>query len=117
MASAVLKPSPARSALSAKRVVPRLCNGDHLTWEEFSARWDATPGLKKAELINGVVYMSPLSYQSGRAEDNLKYWPREYERRTPGVEGGGNMTWRMFDDAPQPDAYLQIGRASCRERV
>jgi hypothetical protein len=108
MACAVLKTSALRSAPGNGRAVPRLCNGDHLTWEQFSARWDATPGLKKAELINGIVYTSPLSYQTGRTEDNLKYLTREYERRTPGVEGGGNLTWRMFDDAPQPDAYLRI---------
>lgn len=108
MASAVLKTSAHRSAPGNGRVVPRLCNGDHLTWEEFSARWDATPGLKKAELINGIVYMSPLSHVSSRAEDNLRMLFRSYEVATVGVEACGNTTWRMFKDAPQPDAYLRI---------
>jgi hypothetical protein len=36
-----------------------LQNGDHLTLAEFERRFDATPNLKKAELIEGVVYMPP----------------------------------------------------------
>jgi len=39
---------------SRPRVLP-LEPGDHLTREEFERRYDATPGLKKAELIEGVV--------------------------------------------------------------
>ena len=37
---------------------PPLQNGDHLTAEEFERRFDAMPDLKKAELIDGVVYIS-----------------------------------------------------------
>lgn len=102
MGSAVLKTNPQARRMSS------LTNGDHLTWEQFATRWDATPGLKKAELINGIVFMSPLTYQSSRMEDNLRHWAREYERATPGTKGGGNATWRMLDDAPQPDAFLRI---------
>lgn len=36
--------------------LPRLENGDHLTRAEFERRYDAMPGLKRAELIEGVVY-------------------------------------------------------------
>jgi len=32
-------------------------NGDRLTRAEFERRYDAMPGVKKAELIEGVVYM------------------------------------------------------------
>ena len=38
----------------AKRIAPTtppLANGDRLTREEFERRYDAMPGLKKAELI------------------------------------------------------------------
>jgi hypothetical protein len=36
-------------------------NGDHLTRDEFERRYEAMPNLKKAELIDGVVYMpSPV---------------------------------------------------------
>jgi len=33
-------------------------NGDHLTQAEFEQRYHAMPYLKKAELIEGIVYMS-----------------------------------------------------------
>src|SRR5437016_896012 len=37
--------------------------GDHLTRDEFERRYDAMPDLKKAELIEGVVYMpSPVRF-------------------------------------------------------
>ncbi|HEY2585732.1 MAG TPA: hypothetical protein VGI81_08215 [Tepidisphaeraceae bacterium] len=39
--------------------VPPLESGDHLTRDEFERRYDATSGVKKAELIDGVVYMPP----------------------------------------------------------
>ena len=43
-------------AVSESGILP-LENGDHLTRKEFDRRWDAMPWLKKAELIDGVVYM------------------------------------------------------------
>jgi Uma2 family endonuclease len=46
--------SPASVAPS--KVYP-LEHGDHLTVDEFEQRYDATPGLKKAELIDGKVYI------------------------------------------------------------
>jgi hypothetical protein len=46
--------------------IPPLHNGDRLTATEFQRRFDASPGfLKKAELIEGIVYMAPpVSYES-----------------------------------------------------
>ncbi len=39
-------------------------SGDRLTREEFERRYEAMPQLKKAELIEGVVYVpSPLRYE------------------------------------------------------
>ena len=44
-----------------KNRIPTLENGDRLTQVEFERRYDAMPHLKKAELIEGIVYMaSPL---------------------------------------------------------
>jgi hypothetical protein len=44
------------------RPLPPLRNGDHLTRDEFERRYDAMPDLKKAELIDGVVFVpSPVS--------------------------------------------------------
>ena len=48
--------------------IPPLQNGDRLTADEFERRYDAMPDLKKAELINGVVYMaSPVSMEDHAA--------------------------------------------------
>ena len=44
---------------------PPLENGDRLTRCEFERRYDAMPHIKKAELIEGVVYMaSPVRFKS-----------------------------------------------------
>ena len=41
--------------------IPPLESGDRLTRAEFLRRYDAMPDLKKAELIEGVVYVpSPV---------------------------------------------------------
>ena len=43
--------------------VPRLHNGDHLNRFEFARRYEADPDVRRAELIEGVVYMSsPVSH-------------------------------------------------------
>lgn len=38
--------------------IPPLENGDRLSREEFERRYEAMPELKKAELINGRVYIA-----------------------------------------------------------
>jgi hypothetical protein len=44
---------------------PGLCNGDRLTRAEFERRYSAMPTVKKAELIEGVVYMpSPVTHKN-----------------------------------------------------
>jgi hypothetical protein len=45
--------------------IPPLESGDRLTRHEFERRYTAMPYLKKAELIEGIVYVaSPLRFQS-----------------------------------------------------
>ena len=68
------------------------------------------PRLKKAELIEGVVYVHPctssLSWSSAYPSDRLA---RQYEANTPGVEASDNVTVRLdLDNEPQPDALLFI---------
>ena len=75
------------------------------------ARYEAMPELKKAELIEGVVYMpSPVRHRRhSRPNYHLSTWVGFYETMTPGVEGGGNGTVRLdLDNEPQPDVYLMI---------
>lgn len=48
-------------AIASTLTLPPLENGDKLTRIEFERRYHAMPQLKKAELIEGIVYMaSPL---------------------------------------------------------
>ena len=49
-----------RSSLTAE--IPPLENGDCLTRDEFERRYEASPHIKKAELIDGLVFVaSPVS--------------------------------------------------------
>jgi Uma2 family endonuclease len=87
-----------------------LQNGDRLTRAEFERRYAAMPGLKKAELIEGVVYMpSPVSDDHSGPHFDLITWLGLYRMATPGVVGGDNGTLRLdLDNDPQPDAFLRI---------
>src|SRR2546427_633255 len=90
--------------------IPPLENGDRLTRAEFERRYDAMPGLTKAELIEGVVYMpSPISVDHDGPHFDLITWLGVYRAATPGVRGGDNGSLRLdLDNMPQPDAYLMI---------
>jgi hypothetical protein len=104
--SALASPPPAGVAK-----VPPLHNGDRLTAEEFERRFDATPGLTKAELIDGVVYMAPpiTLEDHGGPHFDLIFWLAWYRALTPGVRGGDNATVRLPEaNRPQPDALLLI---------
>jgi len=92
-------------------VVPALENGDRLTRAEFERRYEAMPHLKKAELIEGVVYVpSPVRHrQHGLPHAHLIGWLFQYTANTPGVEVGDNSSVRLdLDNEPQPDALLFI---------
>ena len=91
--------------------IPPLENGDRLTRDEFERRYHAMPGLKKAELIEGEVYMpSPVRQRfHGRPHSHLNHWLTSYEAETPGVEVGDNSTVRLdSENEPQPDCLLFI---------
>lgn len=88
---------------------PPLQNGDHLTRTEFERRYDAMPELKKAELIEGVVYMpSPVRIRRhSRPHVRIAAWAGIYEANTPGVIAGDNGSIRMdLRNMPQPDVFL-----------
>lgn len=93
------------------RAIPELENGDRLTRPEFERRFDATPGLKLAELIEGVVYMSPRVRfrQHGEPHAHLAGWLGNYDAATPGVEAGNSGHVRLdWDNMPQPDVLLLL---------
>jgi Uma2 family endonuclease len=90
---------------------PLLEPGDHLTREEFERRYQAMPHLKKAELIEGVVFMSSAVRWNPHAvpQAALTTWLGVYWAFTPGVQSGDNGTLRFdLGNVPQPDAALII---------
>jgi len=95
----------------SRLVIPPLENGDRLSRFEFERRYEAMPHIKKAELIEGAVYMaSPLRIRShGEPHGNLIGWLWTYKIATPGTVLGDNPTVRLdLDNEPQPDAVLFI---------
>ena len=100
-----------QSAIAPTLTIPPLENGDRLTRTEFERRYDTMPQVKKAELIEGIVYMaSPLRFRShGKPHAYIMGWLAMYEAATPGVELGDNATVRLdADNEPQPDALLRV---------
>jgi len=91
--------------------IPPLENGDLLSRAEFERRYTAMPALKKAELIERIVYMaSPLRFEPhAEPHADLMGWLWSYKIATPGVRLGDNPTVRLdLDNEPQPDAVLLI---------
>jgi len=91
--------------------IPPLANGDKLTRYEFERRYNAMPHLKKAELIEGIVYMAAaLRFKShGEPHGQIITWLGIYAAMTPGVSLGDNPTVRLdLDNEPQPDVVLLI---------
>jgi Uma2 family endonuclease len=91
--------------------LPPLAQGDHLTRAEFERRYEAMPDGVKAELIEGIVYMSPPVSLNEHAEPHMDLMTLlgHYKAYTPGIRGGDNGTLRLdLDNMPQPDGFLMI---------
>jgi Uma2 family endonuclease len=91
--------------------IPPLKHGARLTSDEFERRYDAMPHIKKAELIEGVVYMpSPVRADiHGDPHADVMGWLGVYRAATPGVRASDNSSSRLDDaNIPQPDASLRI---------
>jgi Uma2 family endonuclease len=100
----VTKPEP-------NGAIPPLENGDRLNRIEFERRYSAMPHVKKAELIEGVVYMpSPVNHlKHGRPHGAVIGWLSVYLEETDGVDMGTESTIRLdMENEPQPDACLII---------
>jgi Uma2 family endonuclease len=94
-------------------LIPTLQAGDRLTRAEFERRYHATPGVNKAQLIEGIVYMpSPVRYQvHGFPHSILNTVVGYYLAKTPGLGLADNATVRLDpDNAPQPDLMLLLPR-------
>src|ERR1043165_9476580 len=97
MSTAQRIPTPYDLPKSSRERVPPLENGDTLTRDEFERRYSAMPNLKKAELIEGVVYMpSPVSHlRHSKHHALIVTWIGIYWAETYGVEAGDNATLRL----------------------
>ena len=100
--------------------IPTLCAGDALSRDEFERRYAAMPGLKKAELVEGVVYMpSPVRHvHHGQPHGLLAGWLLNYRAATPGTEYSIDATLRLDQDNElQPDLLLRNAGADGSSRV
>ncbi len=99
-----------------EKILP-LENGDRLTRDEFERRYKAMPQLRKAELIEGVVYVpAALRFQShGEPHAMIMTWIGTYCAYTPGTKFADAPTVRLdLDNEPQPDAVLLIEDGQAR---
>lgn len=88
---------------------PPLENGDRLSRPEFERRYAVNSHIKKAELIEGTVYVaSPLRFEPhAEPHSNLGIWLGIYKTFTPKVRLGDTPTLRLdLDNEPQPDLVL-----------
>ena len=111
MALSTLERRTPTPAAEGNPPVPPLNNGDRLTRPEFERIYAACPEIKKAELIEGVVYVpSPARHREhGNPHFNAIVWVGTFVAATPGVEGSDNVTLRLdFENEPQPDALLRL---------
>jgi Uma2 family endonuclease len=92
----------------AERPLP-LENGEHLHSREFLRRYEGMPEVKKAELIEGIVYMgSPVSIRHSKPDTLIHAWLVAYASRHPEAEALGNTTVILdAENTVQPDALLR----------
>ena len=99
--------------------VPLLQAGDRLSRAEFERRYSAMAHVKKAELVEGVVYLpSPVRHPlHGRPHLVLAMWICHFQSETPGTDSSDNATVRLdLENEPQPDLLLYI-RPDCGGKV
>ena len=111
----VKSPSGASGAAPPPSAPPTtLENGDRLTRCEFERRYALRPDLKKAQLIEGIVYMpSPVSVAHAEPHAMIQAALLVYAASTPGVHGYDNATLRLdLDNEPQPDVLLRLAPAA-----
>src|SRR5436189_5162644 len=102
-------PTARPEKLSSLPAEPLLEFGDRLSRAEFERRYERMPHLKKAELIEGIVYIPSLLRARSHAEPHsqLGTWVGTYAAETPVVECFDNSTVRLdLDNEPQPDLVL-----------
>ena len=89
--------------------LPVLESGDRLTREEFHRRYSARPDIHKAELVNGVVYLTwrVRSEEHGKPHGVVAGWLGAYVALNPDLGCGLSTTVFLTDDSEaQPDCLL-----------
>ena len=91
-------------------LLPPLCNGDRLSRAEFERRWDLHPDIKKAELIDGQVYLEvTVGPQHAAAHTRLMTFLGVYSAANPDCLVFDNVTVRLSgEDEVQPDAAVLL---------
>jgi len=80
------------AASSPSRPLP-LESGEFMHSREFLRRYERLPQVKKAELIEGVVYMgSPVSVPHAKPDNLIQLWLGAYSSRHPETEALTNAT-------------------------
>jgi Uma2 family endonuclease len=104
-------PEPANGPEPAAEAIPPLREGDRLSRDEFERRYEAMPDLKKAGLIEGVVYIdSPVQHRShSQPHGRISGLITLCGASSPCLDVGDNATVRL--DEPnefQPDVFLRL---------
>jgi len=110
MSPSIALPVSTESAITTNPISV-LESGDRLTRTEFERRYAALPQIKKAELVEGVVFVaSPVRFREHAFPDaQLMVCLGVYCAGTPGLVEGHNATVRLdLDNVFQPDALLMI---------
>lgn len=106
------RPAPSTQGQAAAPVEPHPLNsGDRLSRAEFERRYQAHPEISKAELIEGVVYVSSPIRAEQHADPHFSItgWLGVYCAATPGLIGSDNATVRLdLENEPQPDVSLRL---------
>src|SRR5580698_5594085 len=95
---------------AGRTCVPWLLNGDHLTVPEFERRYEAVEEDRKAELIEGIVVMSPpISSDHGTSNASVAWLLSHYAAATPRIAAAVNTSVRLDGkNEYQPDVMLWI---------
>jgi Uma2 family endonuclease len=102
---------PGEQALLDRGAIPPLQDGQRLSRAEFERRYDAMPGLKKAELIEGTVHLAEPASQveHGRPHARIGSLLTVFSAADPCLDSGDNATvWLDEPNDIQPDAFLRI---------
>ncbi len=99
--------------LRAPAGIPPLESGDVMTRRQFHALYELHPEIKKAELIQGVVYVASPQRASdhGDLEADVSFWLGLYKRQHPelSLRVAHNSTVYLDDtNEPQPDLSLRL---------